>query len=66
MAPIPPTLVSRSSNEFGSGVTLGLGGSAALGAGGYLGGHLVAARKVSSRHPAFADDEALAGAPFIP
>jgi len=48
------------------GVALGLGGSAALGVGGYLGGHLVAARKVSSRHPAFADDEALAGAPFIP
>jgi uncharacterized membrane protein len=37
------------------GVVLGLAGSTALGLGGYLGGHLVEARKVSSRHPAFAD-----------
>jgi uncharacterized membrane protein len=38
------------------GKALGLVGSTALGLGGYLGGHLVSARKVSSRHPAFADD----------
>ncbi|MDX6324636.1 MAG: hypothetical protein QOK15_990 [Nocardioidaceae bacterium] len=37
------------------GVVLGLAASGALGLGGYLGGHLVEARKVSSRHPAFAD-----------
>ena len=36
---------------------LGLAASTALGLGGYLGGHLVSARKVSSRHPAFADDD---------
>lgn len=38
------------------GVVLGLVGNTALLAGGYLGGHLVEARKVSSRHPAFSDD----------
>jgi hypothetical protein len=32
----------------------------------YLGGHLVEARKVSSRHPAFAADDGLDSAPFIP
>jgi uncharacterized membrane protein len=36
------------------GVVLGLTGGTALMVGGYLGGHLVEARKVSSRHPAFA------------
>jgi uncharacterized membrane protein len=35
------------------GAVLALAGSAAAGAGGYLGGHLVSARKVSSRHPVF-------------
>jgi hypothetical protein len=35
------------------GVMLGLAGGAAATAAGYLGGHLTAARKVSSRHPAF-------------
>lgn len=35
------------------GAVLGLAGGAALALGGYLGGHLVAARKVGSRHPAF-------------
>jgi uncharacterized membrane protein len=33
-------------------------GASALGVGGYLGGHLVSARKVSSRNPAFADTTA--------
>jgi uncharacterized membrane protein len=37
------------------GKALGLVASSALGLGGYLGGHLVSARKVSSRHPAFDD-----------
>jgi uncharacterized membrane protein len=35
------------------GAALGLVASSALGVGGFLGGHLVSARKVSSRHPAF-------------
>jgi hypothetical protein len=30
-----------------------LAGASVLGFGGYLGGHLVSARKVSSRHPVF-------------
>ncbi len=38
------------------GRALGLAAASALGLGGYLGGHLVSARKVSSRHPAFEDD----------
>jgi hypothetical protein len=37
------------------GKAVGLLGASALGVGGYLGGHLVSARKVSSRNPAFAD-----------
>ena len=37
------------------GVALGLAGHAAVGVGGYLGGHLTEARKVGSRHPAFDD-----------
>jgi len=35
------------------GRSLALGAATALGVGAYLGGHLVAARKLSSRHPAF-------------
>jgi uncharacterized membrane protein len=57
---------ARGKGRHLSGVALGLGGSLAVTIGGYLGGHLVAARKVASRHPAFADDDSLAGAPFIP
>ncbi len=37
------------------GVALGLVGHGALGLGGFLGGHLTEARKVSSRHPEFED-----------
>jgi uncharacterized membrane protein len=37
------------------GVALGLVGHAAVGLGGFLGGHLTEARKVASRHPAFDD-----------
>ena len=44
------------------GVVLGLAGSTAATVGGYLGGHLTSARKVSTRHPAFDDDRA-AGTP---
>ena len=36
------------------GVALGLAGHAAVGLGGFLGGHLTEARKIGSRHPAFA------------
>ena len=39
------------------GVALGLVGHAAVGLGGFLGGHLTEARKVASRHPAFEDDQ---------
>jgi uncharacterized membrane protein len=37
------------------GKVLGLAGHAAVGLGGFLGGHLTEARKVSSRHPEFDD-----------
>ena len=40
------------------GVVLGLAGGAATGVGGYLGGHMTSARKVSTRHPAFDDEDA--------
>jgi len=39
------------------GVALGLAGHAAVGLGGFLGGHLTEARKVASRHPEFEDTE---------
>jgi uncharacterized membrane protein len=44
---------ARSRGQQVRGKTLALASSAALGLGGYLGGHLVTARKVGSRHPAF-------------
>lgn len=44
------------------GVALGLAGHAAVGLGGFLGGHLTEARKVSSRHPEF--DETQGAAPL--
>ena len=44
---------ARSQGRHARGVALGLAGSSALSLGGFLGGHLVAARKVGSRHPAF-------------
>jgi hypothetical protein len=46
---------ARSSGRHLGGVALGLAGHAALGVGGYLGGHLTEARKVGSRHPRFDD-----------
>lgn len=50
------SLVARRRDRHLTGVLLGLAGSSALGVGGYLGGHLAAARKVSSRHPDFEAD----------
>jgi uncharacterized membrane protein len=47
---------ARRHGRHGSGVRLGLAGAALAGVGAYLGGHLAAARKVGSHHPAF--DEA--------
>lgn len=44
---------ARRRSQHARGTALGLGGGLALSAGGYLGGHLVSARKVSSRHHAF-------------
>ena len=44
---------ARRRGEHRRGVRLGLAGTAAVGLGGYLGGHLTEARKVSSRHPVF-------------
>lgn len=38
------------------GVALGVAGHAAVGLGGFLGGHLTEARKIASRHPEFADE----------
>jgi uncharacterized membrane protein len=47
---------ARRNGQHLKGAAISLVASSALGLGGYLGGHLVAARKVSSRHPAFEDD----------
>jgi uncharacterized membrane protein len=47
------SLRSRRRDRHGSGVALALGGSVASAAAGYLGGHLVTVRKVSSRNPGF-------------
>jgi uncharacterized membrane protein len=44
---------ARRSERHLTGVALGLAASSALGVGGFLGGHLVSARQVSSRHPDF-------------
>lgn len=52
------SLRSRRRDRHGLGVALALGGSAASAAAGYLGGHLVAVRKVSSSNPAFDDPAA--------
>ena len=47
------SLMSRRCDRHRAGVALALGGSVAVAAAGYLGGHLTAVRKVSSRHPGF-------------
>jgi uncharacterized membrane protein len=44
---------ARCNGRHRRGAVLALAGSAAAGAGGYLGGHLVSARKLSTRHPVF-------------
>ena len=44
---------ARRHDRHARGVALALAGSAAAAVGGYLGGHLVSVRKVSSHHPAF-------------
>lgn len=45
--------VARHQGRHSLGARLALAGAAVSGVGAYLGGHLAAARKVSSRHPAF-------------
>jgi hypothetical protein len=45
--------VARRRGRHGTGVRLALGGAAVSAAGAYLGGHLMAARKVASRHPVY-------------
>lgn len=45
--------LARRRGDHGSGKTLSLAGFAVSGVGAYLGGHLSAAKKVSSHHPAF-------------
>lgn len=47
------SLAARRRERPVGGAVLGLAGGAALALGGYLGGHLVTARKVGSRHPDF-------------
>jgi hypothetical protein len=51
---------ARRRDRHGLGTVLALAGASAAAAAGYLGGHLVSARKVSSRHPAF--EAAVSGA----
>jgi hypothetical protein len=45
--------IARQRGRHGAGARLALTGAAVSGAGAYLGGHLAAARKVSSHHPAY-------------
>jgi hypothetical protein len=47
--------VARRRGRHGRGAGLALAGAAVSGVGAYLGGHLVEARKVASRHPAYDD-----------
>jgi uncharacterized membrane protein len=47
--------VARRRGRQSSGVGLALAGAAVAGVGGYLGSHLSLARKVGSRHPAYAE-----------
>lgn len=57
---------ARRQGRHGAGVALALGGAGVSGAAGYLGGHLVSARKVSSRHPELREshaDGAVGGVP---
>jgi hypothetical protein len=45
--------IARRQGRHGTGLRLALAGAAVSGVGAYLGGHLVEARKVASRHPAY-------------
>ncbi len=45
--------VARRNDRHGAGAGLALAGAAVSGVGAYLGGHLAAARKVGSHHPAY-------------
>jgi uncharacterized membrane protein len=47
---------ARRQSRHGRGVLLGLAGATVATIGGYLGGHMAAARKVGTRHPAFDQD----------
>ena len=50
---------ARRQARHGRGVLLGLAGATVATVGGYLGGHLTAARKVSTRHPVFEQPSAV-------
>ena len=50
--------MARRQGRHASGKRLALVGAALSGVGAYLGGHLAAARKVGSRHPAYAEPDA--------
>lgn len=50
------SFAARRKGAHRRGVMLALAGGTAATVGGYLGGHLTTARKVSTRHPAFDDD----------
>ena len=52
--------VARRRGRHGSGARLALAGATAIALGAYLGGHLAAARKVGSHHPAYDDQTAVA------
>jgi uncharacterized membrane protein len=47
---------ARRRGRYAKGVGLAMAGAAVAGVGGYLGGHLAAARKVGSHHPVFSDE----------
>ncbi len=51
--------LARRRGRHAAGVRRALAGAAVSGIGGYLGGHLAAARKVGSHHPALNDDSPL-------
>ena len=51
--------LARRRGAHGRGVALALVGATVSGLGAYLGGHLVEARKVGSRHPAYAGGSAV-------
>jgi uncharacterized membrane protein len=57
------SFAARRKGAHRRGVVLGLAGSAAATVGGYLGGHMTSARKVSTRHPAFDADRSPGLAP---